>query len=59
MLQNYNLGQRERVLVIKNWLGREGLQLKVTLTKEPDMCNDDKGLYETLRKKFKPQLMKS
>ena len=34
MLQNYNLGQKERVLVIKNWLGREGLQLIATLTKE-------------------------
>ena len=27
MLQNLNVGQRERVSVIKNWLGREGLQL--------------------------------
>ena len=34
MLQNYNLGQTERVSVIKNWLGREGLQHMVNLTKE-------------------------
>ena len=34
MLQSYNLGQTERVSVIKNWLGREGLQLIVNLTKE-------------------------
>ena len=25
MLQNYNLGQTERISVIKNWLGTEGL----------------------------------
>ena len=56
MLQNYNLGQREIVSVIKNWLGREGLQLIVTLTKEEqEACNDEKGLFETLRKKFRLQ----
>ena len=32
MLQNYNLGQTEKVFVIKNWLGREDLQLIATLT---------------------------
>ena len=26
MLQNINLGQTERVLVIKKWIGREGLE---------------------------------
>ena len=55
MLQNYNLGQRERVSVIKNRMVREGLQLTVTLTKEQDVCNDGKSLFETLRENFKPQ----
>ena len=32
MLQSYNLGQRERVSVIKNWMGREGLLLIAILT---------------------------
>ena len=42
--------------MIKNWLGREGLQLIATLTKEEqDVYNDEKGLFETLRKNFKPQ----
>ena len=36
MLQNVNLGQTEGVSVIKNWLGREGLQLIVTLTQEEE-----------------------
>ena len=38
MLQNYNLGQTERVYAIKHWQVREGLQLTVTLTKEKQMC---------------------
>ena len=42
MLQNLNLGQTERVSVIKNWLGREGLQQKATLTeKEKEACIDE------------------
>ena len=46
----------ERVSVIKNWLGREGLWLIATLTqKEQEACNDEKGLFETLNKKFKQQ----
>ena len=55
-LQNYNLGQTERVSVSKNLLGGEGLQIIVTLTgEELNVCNDDKSLLETFRKKFKPQ----
>ena len=38
MLQNYNLGQTERVSVIKNWLGKEGLQHIVTLDKRRTKC---------------------
>ena len=56
MLQDFSLGQTDRVSVIKNCLGGEGLQLTVTLTKEEqNVCNDDKSLFKTLRKKFKPQ----
>ena len=56
MLQNYNLKHAERVSVIKNWLARQALQLIVTLTKEEqNVYNNDKGLFETLRKKLKPQ----
>ena len=56
MLQNFNLGQTERVLNIKNWLGKEGLQLIATLTQEEqEACNDKKGLFKTLNKNFKPQ----
>ena len=57
MLQNLNLGQTERVSVIKNWLGREDLQLTATLItqEEQEACNDEKGLFKTLNTKIKPQ----
>ena len=59
MLQNYNLGQTEKVLVIKKWLGREGLQLIATLTdEEQEACNSEKALFDTLNRKFKPQYNK-
>ena len=56
MLQNYNFCQTEKVLVINNWLGREGLQLIATLTdEEQEACNNEKGLFDTFNRKFKPQ----
>ena len=56
MLQNYNLGQAEKVSIIKNWLGREGLQLISTLTQEEqEACNNEQGLFDTLNRKFRPQ----
>ena len=43
--------------MIKNWLGRERLQHIVTLTnEEQDEYSDEKDLYETLRKKIRPQV---
>ena len=56
MLQNYNLGQTEKLSVIKNWLGRDDLQLIATLTQaEQVTCNNEMGLFDTLNKKFKPE----
>ena len=49
ILQNYNLGQTDKVSIIKNWLGREGLQLIATLTQE------EQEVFYTLNRKFKPQ----
>ena len=31
-------------------MGRDGLQLIATLTKEEETCNDEKGLLETINK---------
>ena len=32
MLQNYRINQVERVSIIENWLGKQGLQLLESLT---------------------------
>ena len=43
MLQNYNLG-------------KEGLQVMATLTQdEQEACNNEKGLFNILNRKSKPQ----
>ena len=56
MLQNYSLGQTEKVSIIKNWLGREVLQLIATLTQDKqEACNNEKGLFDMLNRKLKPQ----
>ena len=56
MLQNHNLGQTEKVCIIKNWPGREDLQLIATLTQEEqEACNYEKGLFNPLNRKFKLQ----
>ena len=56
MLQSINLGETERAFVIKNWQGREGLELTATLTQEEqEAYNDEKGLFDTLNKQFKQQ----
>ena len=56
MLQNYNFDQREKVSVLKNWLGRESLQLITTLTQEQqEACNNKTNVLNTLNRKFKPQ----
>ena len=47
MLQNYNLGQTEQVSIIQNWLGRDGLQLIATLTKEKQEASLMRKVYLT------------
>ena len=55
MLQNFNLSQMERVSIIRNWLGRQGLQLLETLKQaKQETCNDE-GLFKTPNRKFKLQ----
>ena len=60
IFQNCSINQAERVPVIKNWLSRQGLQLLETLTQaEQELCNADKGLFETLSKNLNCNTMKS
>ena len=56
MLQYYKLGQTDKVSIIKDWLGREGLQLIGTLSQdEQEACNNKKGLFDMFTRKFKPK----
>ena len=56
MLQNYNLGKTEKVSIIKNWLGIEGLQLTATRTQEEqEACNNEKDLFNTFNRILKHQ----
>ena len=53
----YNALQTYKLAVVKNLLGRKGLQYykKTLMTTEKEMCNTLEGLFETLSNKFKPQ----
>ena len=42
--------------IIKNWLGRQGLQLLESVTQAvQEICNTEGGLSELFNNKFKPQ----
>ena len=59
MLQNLNVSQMERVSIIKNWLGKQGLQLLDTLIQaEQEACNDEEGMFEILNKSSSHNTMK-
>ena len=46
MLQNYRKRQAEGIPIIKNWLGRQDLQLLESLTEaEQEACNAKEGLF--------------
>ena len=46
----------DKLVLVKNWMGRKGLQyLEMLTTAEKETCNTLEGLFETLCNKFKPQ----
>ena len=56
VLSTYNTPQEDKLALVKNWLGRKGLQYLETLTNtEKETCNMLEGLFETLTNIFKPQ----
>ena len=56
VLSMYNTPQTDTLAVVKNWLGRQGLQyIETLMTMEKEMCNTLEGLFETLSNKLKPQ----
>ena len=57
ILSTYNTPQIEQLVMVKNWLGRKGLQFLETPTnEEKTTCSMLDGLFETLSNKFRPQL---
>ena len=53
ILQSYNVYNTEKLTIIKNLLGIQGLQFIKTLTQaEQELCNAMKGLSGTLSDKF-------
>ena len=56
ILSTYNTLQTDKLALVKNWLGRKGLQYLETLTTaENETCNTFEGLFDTLTNTFKPQ----
>ena len=50
----YNTPHAEQLAIVKNWLGRKGLQFIESLT-HMEKSNTVEGLLEMLNNKFKPQ----
>ena len=60
ILSTYNTLQTYKLALVKNWLGRKGLQYLETLTTaENETCNTLEGLFNTLTNKFKLQCNKT
>ena len=56
VLSMYNTPQAEQLVMVKNWLGRKGLQfLEILMIEEKTICGTLEGLFETLPSKFKLQ----
>ena len=56
ILSTCNTPQMDKLALVKNWLGRKGLQyLEMLTTDEKETCNMLEGLLEILCNKFKPQ----
>ena len=49
-LSTYNTPQTDKLALVKNWLGRKGLQyLETLMTMEKETCNTLECLFETLK----------
>ena len=56
ILSTHNTLQTDKLALVKNWLGRKGLQyLETLMTAEKETCNTLEGLFKMLYNKFKPQ----
>ena len=56
VISTYNICQQEKIVMVKNRLGRKGLHYLESLTEvEKQACGTLQGLIDTLAKKFRPQ----
>ena len=56
VISTYNAWEQEKIVMVKNWLGRKGLHYIESLTKvEKQACGTLQGLIDTLAKKYRPQ----
>ena len=54
MLSTYNAHKTDKIMMVKNWLGRKGLHYIESLTEsEKEACSTLEGLFNTLATKFK------
>ena len=55
-LSTYNAQDQDKIVIVKNWLGRWGLHYLESLTEaEKWVCDTLLALFDTLSAKFKPQ----
>ena len=60
ILSRYNTMQVEQLAMVKNWLGRKGLQcLEILISEEKLTCDTLDRLFKTLNIKFRPQFNKT
>ena len=56
ILLTYNTAQTKQLEIVKNWLGRKGLQfLESLINEEKVTCSMLEGSFETLTNEFRPQ----
>ena len=56
VLSTYNAQEADKIAMVKNWLGRRGLNyIESLMNNENEACNTLEGLFDMLATKFKPQ----
>ena len=60
VLSTYSTQEAEKLVTVKNWLGRKGLHYIEGLTEgEKEVCNTLQGLFDTLATKFRLQFIET
>ena len=60
VLSTYKTLEHDKIVIVKNWLGRKGLHYIESITEaEKQACNTLQGLFNTLSTEFQPQFNKT